>query len=284
MGVLVHPNYTDEWVNGVAVSFDPLYGEAGHHYVNSQVGEDLVTNPEAYSLPEELLLKPDGSYTILHYSNLIESVRLLMTDSQLRQLRRHLDTIHDHFKGLYNPGSGEPFAMEIEFKITSKNVLAIKQARPWVFGSTAPPPSDRAGTVTLRSTQPRVGAALTTTLTDPDGSISNITWQWDSSPNRSSNWATISGAASASYTPVDGDVGNYLRATASYTDGHGVGKNAQAVSSNAVQSSQPPHLRLPHHLPPEEAGEAVAVGEVPTVRLKSQGLRASNIQRMVPTR
>ena len=72
MGILVHPNYTDETVNGVAVSFDPLYGKAGHHYVNSQVGEDLVTNPDAYSLPEELLLRPDGSYSILHYSNQLD--------------------------------------------------------------------------------------------------------------------------------------------------------------------------------------------------------------------
>ena len=114
MGILVHPNYTDEWVNGVAVSFDPLYGKAGYHYVNSQLGEDLVTNPEAYSLPEELLLKPDGSYTILHYSNQVESVQLLMSDSQMRQLRRHLDSIHDHFDGLYD---SEPYAIEIEFKI-----------------------------------------------------------------------------------------------------------------------------------------------------------------------
>ena len=240
MGILVHPNYTDEWVNGVAVSFDPLYDKAGHHYVNSQVGEDLVTNPEAYSLPEELLLKPDGSYTILHYSNQVESVRLLMSDSQLRQLRRHLDSIHDHFEGLYQPGPDEPFAMEIEFKITSKNVLAIKQARPWVFGGAAPPSPDRAGTVALPSTQPQVGAVLTATLTDPDGSISNLAWQWASSPNGSSNWATISGAASARYTPVDGDVGNYLRAMASYTDGHGAGKSAQAVTANPVEDAPPP--------------------------------------------
>ena len=243
MGVLVHPNYSDEWVNGVAVSFDPLYDKAGHHYVNSQVGEDLVTNPEAYSLPEELLLKPDGSYTILHYSNLVESVRLLMSDSQLRQLRRHLDTIHDHFEGLYDPAAGEPFAMEIEFKITSKNALAIKQARPWVFGGAEPPPPDRAGTVTLSSTQPRVDTRVTATLTDPDGSISNLTWQWASSPNGSSNWAPISGSASARYTPVSGDVGNYLRATASYTDGHGAGKSAQAVSANPVEDTLRLRLR-----------------------------------------
>ena len=53
----------------------------------------------------------------------------------MTQLRGHLTTIHDSFKALYDPGANEPFAMEIEFKITSENILAIKQARPWVFGS-----------------------------------------------------------------------------------------------------------------------------------------------------
>ena len=56
-----------------------------------------------------------------------------MSDDQLRQLRAHLEVIHDHFAGLYNPAPDDPFAMEIEFKITSENVLAIKQARPWIF-------------------------------------------------------------------------------------------------------------------------------------------------------
>ena len=134
MGVLVHPNYSDELANGVAVSFDPIRGLDGYYYVNTQVGEDLVTNPEAHSIPEELLLRRDqGTYAVLSTSNLVESGELLMSDAQLIQLRDHLTVIHERFAVLYNPAPDEPFAMEIEFKITSDNVLAIKQARPWVF-------------------------------------------------------------------------------------------------------------------------------------------------------
>ncbi len=133
MGVLVHPNYSDELANGVAVSFDPIYGRDEYYYVNTQLGEDLVTNPEAHSVPEELLLRSLGNYTILATSNLVEPGQLLMSDDQLRQLRAYLEVIHDHFAGLYNPAPDDPFAMEIEFKITSENVLAIKQARPWIF-------------------------------------------------------------------------------------------------------------------------------------------------------
>ncbi len=134
MGVLVHPNYSDELANGVAVSFDPIYGTEGSYYVNTQLGEDLVTNPDAHSVPEEILLDLSGSYTTLVTSNRAPRGQLLMSDAQIDQLRRHLQDIHDHFEGLYNPGPDEPFAMEIEFKITSDDVLSIKQARPWVFG------------------------------------------------------------------------------------------------------------------------------------------------------
>ena len=115
MGVLVHPNYSDEPVNGVAVSVDPAYGTEGTHYVNSQLGEDLVTNPEAHSEPEEVLLYPDGEYTVVALSNEVPPAHLLMTDDQLAQLRRHLATIHEKFAELYAVEEGEQFAMEIEF-------------------------------------------------------------------------------------------------------------------------------------------------------------------------
>ena len=134
MGVLVHPNYSDELANGVAVSFDPIYETDGSYYVNTQLGEDLVTNPDAHSVPEEILLDLSGSYTTLVTSNQVPRGQLLMSDAQIDQLRRHLQDIHDHFEDLYNPGLDEPFAMEIEFKVTSDDILSIKQARPWVFG------------------------------------------------------------------------------------------------------------------------------------------------------
>ena len=56
-----------------------------------------------------------------------------MSNAQLAQLRAYLALIHERFAGLYDVGDSERFAVEIEFKITRDNVLAVKQARPWVF-------------------------------------------------------------------------------------------------------------------------------------------------------
>ncbi|WP_420622836.1 cadherin-like beta sandwich domain-containing protein [Candidatus Poriferisodalis sp.] len=233
MGVLVHPNYSDELANGVAVSFDPVRGRSDRYYVNTQIGEDLVTNPEAHSTPEEVLLYSGGGFTILAISNQAEPGQLLMTQVQLDQLRRHLTTIHNKFDNLYNPASGESFAMEIEFKITSANILAIKQARPWVFGPAEA--SGSSGTVALSLAQPRVGAVLSAALTDPDSVAGVAAWEWHRSPYGQVGWVLIDGATSAAYTPVTADVGSYLRATASYTDGQGNSKSAERVSDNVVQ-------------------------------------------------
>ena len=93
---------------------------------------------------------------------------------------------------------------------------------------------EEAGTVTLSSTQPIEGTPLTATLDDPDNVSGSVTWSWESSPNRNSSGTLISGETSATYTPVAADVNRFLRATASYTDGEGSGKSAQAVSTNRV--------------------------------------------------
>ena len=64
----------------------------------------------------------------------------------------------------------------------------------------------------------------------------SLTWQWASSDAMGGTYTDIAGATDASYTPVDGDVGMYLRATAMYNDGHGDGKSAMMESANAVMA------------------------------------------------
>ena len=184
MGVLVHPNYSDELANGVAVSFNPLDARDDAYYVNTQLGEDLVTNPEGHSVPEEILSYGGAYFNVLGTSNQVPPGQLLLSTYQLTQLHGHLEVIHDDFKKLYKPGSGEPFAMEIEFKITSENILAIKQARPWVFSapSAAPAANNPAtGSPTISGTA-QVGETLTADTSgigDTDG-ITGIShsYQW----------------------------------------------------------------------------------------------------------
>ncbi len=102
---------------------------------------------------------------------------------------------------------------------------------------------DEAGTVTLSTNQPPARAEITAALTDPDEGVTGAVWQWERSSDGNTAWAGI-GTSSPSYTPVDGDVGYHLRATASYTDGHGPGKTAQAASTQAVQAgaNRPPEF------------------------------------------
>ena len=88
------------------------------------------------------------------------------------------------------------------------------------------------GTVTLSSTQPAVGTAVTATLNDPDGGVTGLTWQWARSPNGTTGWTNISGATSDAYLPVAADDGMYLRATARYTDAQASGQTAERVSGS----------------------------------------------------
>ena len=192
MGILVHPSYQDELVNGVAVSFNPTLSSTDSYYVNSQVDEDLVTNPDSNSLPEELLLSASGTYTVLATSNQIQRGQLLMTYAQITQLRTHLKVIHDHFAELYDPAADEQFAMEIEFKITSANVLAIKQARPWVFGRDT---SQALPALSISDVEADEGSNVEFTVSMSQSATESVTVQYTTSDGT---------ATSSDYTPVSG--------------------------------------------------------------------------------
>ena len=94
------------------------------------------------------------------------------------------------------------------------------------------------GTVTLSAVQPQASTPLTATLEDGD-EPTGTTWQWYRTSSRGSTGTAITNADSRFYTPDAADVGSYLRAVASYTDSHGPGKTATAVSANRVQEAPP---------------------------------------------
>ena len=110
----------------------------------------------------------------------------------------------------------------------------------WVTVSILLTNEDEVGMLTLSSEQPYPGTPLAATLTDPDGRIAGSSWVWHRSENGTGAWAIIEGAIAASYRPTATDVGNYLRATASYTDGQGSSKVASGVSANPVEDRVPP--------------------------------------------
>lgn len=136
MGVLCHPNFSGELVNGVGVSADPVYSTENTFYLNSQLGSELITNPGSESIPEELLLNRNpvtqDDYSVIQYSSLLPDDSLLMTQDQLNTLRYYLAVINDEFAKLYNAEHNTSFAMDIEYKVALNGQLIVKQARPWV--------------------------------------------------------------------------------------------------------------------------------------------------------
>ena len=114
----------------------------------------------------------------------------------------------------------------------------------WVTGEAAAgiratlPAMDEDGTVTLSSMQPVVGTALTASLSDPGGMVTGEMWQWARSMDMM-DWEDIAGATMASYTPVGSDAGYYLRATVTYTDGEGPGKEAMQATAYMVIAGDP---------------------------------------------
>ena len=98
---------------------------------------------------------------------------------------------------------------------------------------------DEAGTVTITGTEAG-GETLMASVTDLDGTISNLSWQWALGASASGPFAPISGATDSMYSIVAVDVNRYLRATASYTDPQGSGKSASLVTGQIAASNNEP--------------------------------------------
>ena len=127
-------------------------------------------------------------------------------------------------KAMYTDGYGGDMAMAK----TSRMVTAVQ---------------DQPGTVSLSPMTPVVGVELTASLSDADGSVTEETWMWSRSMTMGGTFMDIAGATSMSYTPVAADEDYYLRATVTYTDGHGSGKTEMATTTAAVTAGDPLVIR-----------------------------------------
>ena len=84
------------------------------------------------------------------------------------------------------------------------------------------------GKITLRDgegnelVQPHALGPITADLTDPDGGVTGVTWNWERSqvnpPTGIHALTDIDGAASATYTPTNDDTSFFLKVTATYVD------------------------------------------------------------------
>ena len=113
------------------------------------------------------------------------------------------------------------------------------------------------GTVTLTTLSQNIQARVAVTaVLDDDDNPPEVSWQWSRSANGRTLWVNIAGATSATYTPtLEEDRGHYIRATASYSDGHGPKKTAQAVSPRV---GDPPPVNSAPAFPASENGQREA--------------------------
>ena len=120
--------------------------------------------------------------------------------------------------------------------LTSEATEAIKAA-------------DWPGTVSLFPARPRVGTVVSAALSDPDGlegggsgpaaSSGAVSWSWARSSDGTA-WTGVEAYDDGdSYVPTEEDEGMLLKAEASYTDGQGPGKSAEAVSPAVVGAREP---------------------------------------------
>ena len=136
MGVLVHPNFDDELANGVAVTKNPYDPVWPGFYVNVQVGESLVTNPDPNATPDELLISAIGERgeyetQYIRRSTLTTDRKPVMTRRAGRRADGVLETIQARFKAS-TPSRTTTASRWTSSSRSTPRELAVKQARPWV--------------------------------------------------------------------------------------------------------------------------------------------------------
>jgi hypothetical protein len=144
MACLVHNAHPDEEANGVAITANPFdaAGLEPGFYINVQVGEALVVQPDAGSTSDQFIYHydmPGQPMVFIANSNLVPKGSTVLTTAQAYSLGTALKEIHRFFQPLYGKDPSKWYAMDTEFKLDqpvgaapgSKPIIIMKQARPY---------------------------------------------------------------------------------------------------------------------------------------------------------
>ncbi|MDP4301254.1 peroxidase family protein [Leptothrix discophora] len=109
-------------------------------------------------------------------------------------------------------------------------------ALTWEDVSLAAVNSAAVGEPTISDGTPTEGGALTAStagITDANG-LGTFSFQWQSTTNGGQTWTNVAGATTASFTPVQAQVGAQLRVQTSFTDGQGTLETQVSAATEVV--------------------------------------------------
>ncbi|MDW7691945.1 PEP/pyruvate-binding domain-containing protein [Flammeovirgaceae bacterium SG7u.111] len=132
MAILINQAFPDEYANGVALSM--VEKENISIYINSQFGENAVTNPENGQIPESIIF-PNGlkdNYNVRTRSNIHDVFAQPFLKHHLSVLKKAALEIHYLLTQRAEKREDTSFGIDIEFKLmeeAGQHKLYIKQAR-----------------------------------------------------------------------------------------------------------------------------------------------------------
>lgn len=135
VGVAVHRAYGEEAANGVLITQNVADRMVVGMYVNAQVGEESVTNPEGGAIPEIFSIVPSaepGRVQVVRLSwSSLSPGRPILADGEVQALYDAAARVQRHFAPLYGIDPSL-LALDLEFKLNAGDrSLAIKQVRPF---------------------------------------------------------------------------------------------------------------------------------------------------------
>lgn len=134
MAILVNEAFSTEYANGVVITIPNTSGTPSI-YINTQSGENSVTNPSSGQVPEAIMFKQFDSkwYSTQSKSSVknifVDNAKLTPTVRELQKLTAQIDKL---FRSKLSAKTANAYGVDLEFKILKLDgqyKLYIKQAR-----------------------------------------------------------------------------------------------------------------------------------------------------------